>query len=52
MFWFDKENPDVLFVDNRELDTTLCDGRRFVIKPDEIVDFRNMPYEDNSFNTP
>ena len=28
MFWFDKENEDVLFMDNRELESTLCDGRR------------------------
>lgn len=49
MFWYDKENPNVLYVDNRTLDTTLCDGRKLEIKPDEIVDFRNMPYPDNSF---
>lgn len=49
MFWFDKENPNVIFADNRCLETTLCDGRALVIKPDEIIDFRNMPYKDNSF---
>ena len=49
MFWFDKENPNVLFADNRELDTTLCDGRALIVKPDEKIDFRNMPFEDNTF---
>ena len=49
MFWFDKENPNVIFADNREIETTVCDGRALVIKPDEKIDFRNMPYEDNSF---
>lgn len=49
MFWFDKENPNVVFADNRELETTLCDGRSLIVKPNEIIDFRNMPYEDNSF---
>ena len=49
MFWFDKNNPDVIFADNRELETTLCDGRKLVIKPDEKVDFRDMPYPDNTF---
>lgn len=49
MFWFDKENPNVIFADNRELETTLCDGRALVIKPDEKIDFRNMPYGDKSF---
>lgn len=49
MFWFDKENEDVLFMDNRELETTLCDGRKLIVKPDIISDFRNMPCEDSSF---
>lgn len=49
MFWFDKKNPNVLFADNRLLKTTLCDGRQLIIEPDEIIDFRNMPYKDNSF---
>ena len=26
MFWFERENPDTIFADNRELETTLCDG--------------------------
>ena len=49
MFYFDKENPDVIFADNRELETTLCDGRALLIKPDIKLDFRHMPYEDCSF---
>lgn len=50
MFWFDKKNPNVIFADNRELQTTLCDGRMLVIKPDMIIDFRKMPFKDNTFN--
>lgn len=50
MFWFDRNNPDVLFADNRTLGTTLCDGRTLVIEPDMIIDFRDMPFEDNTFN--
>lgn len=49
MFWFDKENQDVIFMDNRELNDILCDGRKLIIKPDLIADFRNIPFEDNSF---
>lgn len=49
MFWFDKENPDTIFADNREVETTLCDGRKLLIKPDIKMDFRNMPFEDNVF---
>lgn len=29
MFWFDKNNKDVLFIDIREVETELCDGRKF-----------------------
>lgn len=49
MFWFDRTNQDVLFADNRELETTLCDGRELLVKPDVKMDFRDMPYEDNTF---
>ena len=43
MFWFDKENQEVTFMDNRELDTTLSDGRKLIVTPDILADFRNMP---------
>ncbi|CAM2951779.1 SAM-dependent methyltransferase [Hathewaya histolytica] len=49
MFWFDKQNKNVIFMDNRELEDTLCDGRKLVIKPDIIGDFRQIPYKDNTF---
>lgn len=49
MFWFDKNNPDVLFADNREIETTLCDGRKLVIEPDVKMDFRYMPFDNESF---
>lgn len=49
MFWFDKENENAIFMDNREIETTLCDGRKLIIKPDVLGDFRHIPYEDNSF---
>lgn len=49
MFWFDRQNPDVIFADNREVETTLCDGRSLLVKPDVHMDFRDMPYPDDSF---
>lgn len=49
MFWFDKENPNTVFMDNRELEDTLCDGRKLEIKPDIVADFRNMPFPNSSF---
>ena len=49
MFWFDKKNSKTIFMDNRELEDTLCDGRKLEIKPDIVADFRNIPFSDNSF---
>ncbi|MBP1926868.1 23S rRNA G2069 N7-methylase RlmK/C1962 C5-methylase RlmI [Sedimentibacter acidaminivorans] len=49
MFWFDKNNKNVVFMDNRQLEETLCDGRKLIIKPDVIGDFRNMSYPNNTF---
>ena len=49
MFYFDKNDPRVLFQDIREVKTTLCDGRKFEVKPDVQADFTSMPYPDNHF---
>lgn len=49
MFWFRKNYPQVVYMDNRELETTLCDGRKLVIKPDIIGDFKDIPFPDNTF---
>ena len=49
MFWFNKKHPNVIYTDNRKLDTILCDGRTLKIEPDEIVDFRKIPYPSNNF---
>ncbi|MDO6353549.1 SAM-dependent methyltransferase [Caloramator sp. CAR-1] len=49
MFWFDKNNPNVVFMDIRETEEVLCDGRKLIIKPDIIGDFRNIPFPDNTF---
>ena len=37
-------------MDCRELEDTLCDGRKLEIKPDIIADFRNIPFDDNTFS--
>jgi len=49
MFWFDKNNPAVIFADIRKEKYILCDGRTLDVNPDVQMDFRNMPFEDNSF---
>lgn len=50
MFHFDKNNENVVFMDNRETEETLCDGRTLKVAPDIVADFRNIPFEDNSFS--
>lgn len=49
MFWFDKSNKNTVFMDNRTLEDTLCDGRTLSVNPDVIGDFRNIPFDDNTF---
>lgn len=49
MFWFDKNDQRCLFGDIREESHILCDGRALEIKPDMQIDFRNLPFPDNTF---
>jgi hypothetical protein len=49
MFWFDKNNPNVIFADIRKEEHTLCDGRKLEINPDILMDFTNIPFPDNFF---
>lgn len=52
MFWFDKNNPDVLFVDKRKEKLTAKDRdkiRTIEINPDYVADFTQLPFNDNSF---
>jgi SAM-dependent methyltransferase len=49
-FYFDKKDPRVLFGDIREDEThLLTNGQTIKIKPDEVMDFRAIPYPDESF---
>lgn len=49
MMWFDKNNPDVVFMDIRRDEFILCDGRKLEINPDVLADFRDIPFPDKSF---
>jgi SAM-dependent methyltransferase len=50
MFWFNKENPNVVFGDIRKENHILCDGRKLEINPDIQMDFRDIPFENETFN--
>lgn len=47
--WFDKQNPLAVYMDCRDAEYTLCDGRRLEVHPDVVADFRQMPFPDGSF---
>lgn len=52
MMWFDKENQRCLFGDLRTEEHFLPDRqytRHLEIKPDIKLDFRDLPFEDNTF---
>ena len=54
MFWFDKDNPNVTFMDKRSemvtaTDNNLGHDRVIEIRPDVVGDFRDMPFDDESF---
>ena len=49
IFWFDKNNKNTIYMDIREYEDILCDGRKLEIKPDIIGDFRSIPFKDKTF---
>lgn len=49
MMWFDKTDPRVVFGDQRTEAHTLSDGRVLEITPDVELDFRALPFPDNTF---
>ena len=49
-FYFDKNNSIVLFGDIRDESYVQCDSRILNVHPDQKMDFRKLPFEDNSFS--
>lgn len=49
MFWFNKNQPDTIFMDIRKEEFVACDGRRINVDPDQLGDFRKMSFKDNYF---
>jgi len=50
MFWFDKNNPNVEFCDNRIVPYHEYYPKRYIeVKPDTVCDFTALPFPDKSF---
>lgn len=52
MFWFDKKNPNAIFIDRRKEIITAKDRdkiRSIEINPDIVADFTCLPFEDETF---
>nr|DAF32490.1 MAG TPA: Methyltransferase domain [Caudoviricetes sp.] len=50
MFWFDKQNPNVTFMDIRRHYEELETGHVVDVNPDIVGDFRDMPFESDTFD--
>lgn len=50
MMYFDRADQRVLFGDIRSEDHVLCDGRALSINPDAIMDYRDLPFPNESFS--
>lgn len=49
MFYFDREDPRVVFGDIRSETHELCDGRALEVNPDQVMDFRELPFNSERF---
>ena len=49
MMWFDRDDERAVFLDNRMETAELCDGRSVTIDPDIVGDFRDLPFDDETF---
>lgn len=53
MFWFDRKNPNALFIDKRVMQPTIVGhgrhGRVRSVLPDKVMDFTNLEFADETF---
>ena len=49
-FWFDKHNPNTLYIDIKPRPKGTCQERpNWCCEPDMVADFRNLPFDDKQF---
>lgn len=49
MFWFNKKHPNALYIDNRVTTEGFYGNSGHRVKPDMVMDFRDMKFLDKSF---
>ena len=52
MFWFNKQHPDTVYIDNRSAEKGCIQNGynpNFEVKPDFLMDFRNLKFSDKTF---
>jgi len=49
LMWHQKHHPDAVYCDIRQGTETLSDGREVHINPDQVADFRRLPFPDETF---
>lgn len=49
LFWFDKENEFTMYMDKRR-ETYEIHGKKVNVQPDIVADFRNMPFENDTYD--
>lgn len=49
MFWFEKDHPDVTYMDIRQ-EKFEIHAKKVNVDPDVIGDFRDMPFDDETFD--
>jgi SAM-dependent methyltransferase len=51
MFWFNKYNPDALYIDKRTMaPKKMSNGATFGVAPDIVMDFRDLKFTDKTFS--
>jgi len=54
-FYYNKDHPGLVTMDIREVDETIYpdnpkERKKIIVSPDYVADFRNIPFDDESFN--
>lgn len=50
MFWFNKKQPNTIYMDCRTLEAVKYGRHTIEVAPDVVGDFRDMPFDDDTFS--